>query len=166
MKVYIDNVIDAEFDFDYENIAEKVCKIALMQENCPYDCEINITITDNDEICMINNETRNINNPTDVLSFPNIDFDAPGIFDIPTGEMALYLDPETELVVLGEIILSYDKIIEQANNYGHSVLREYAFLIAHSMLHLCGYDHMIPEDANLMEERQKMIMDSVNIKRD
>lgn len=166
MKIFIDNVNQYEFDFDYEEIADKVCSTVLKIEKCQYDCEINITITDNDEIREINRETREIDKETDVLSFPNLFFDAPGIFNIPEEEMACYIDPETDLIALGEIILSYDKIVSQAKEYGHSLLREYAFLIAHSMLHLSGYDHMEEDERAVMEEKQKFIMDTLDIRRD
>ncbi len=165
MEVFVDNVIEAKFDFDYMDIAYKVCETVLELEKCPFDCEINITITDNDEIHQINKETRGIDRPTDVLSFPNLYFDEAAQFDSKENEMASIVDPESELVVLGDIILSYDKILQQAGEYGHSVLREYAFLIAHSMLHLCGFDHMEADDAALMEEQQRMVMDKLGIGR-
>lgn len=166
MKIFIDNVVEQEFEFDYELIANKVCQKVLEIEKCQYDCEINITITDNEEIKDINSATRNIDKETDVLSFPNLFFDEPGVFDIPDEELAGFIDPETELIALGEIILSYDRIVSQADEYGHSILREYAFLIAHSMLHLCGYDHMTDEDARIMEEKQRIVMDALDIRRD
>ena len=166
MKLFIENNIDAEFDFDYELIANNVCNVALQQEKCPFECEINITITDNEEIWAINKETRGIDRPTDVLSFPNLEYDSPAEFNMSPLELSFCEDPETGLVVLGDIVLSYDKITEQANEFGHSIMREYAFLIAHSMLHLCGYDHMQDDEAAVMEERQRMIMDAVNIRRE
>lgn len=166
MIVNIENLIDAQFEFDYEKIAVSVCEAVLVQEKCPYDCEINITITDNHTIHEINKETRNIDRPTDVLSFPNLFFDEPAVFDIPENELSDYLNPENDLIMLGDIILSFDKIIEQSREYNHSVLREYAFLIAHSMLHLSGYDHMNEDDAAIMEDRQKMVMSTLNIGRE
>jgi len=166
MIVNIENLIDAKFDFDYEKIAISVCEEVLRQENCPFDCEINITITDNNDIHEINKETRNIDKPTDVLSFPNLFFDEPAAFDIPDNEISDYIDPENNLIILGDIVLSYDKILEQSKEYNHSVIREYAFLIAHSMLHLSGYDHMVKEEAEVMEERQRMVMSTLKIERD
>lgn len=166
MIVNIENLIDAKFDFDYVEIAKAVCSTVLKQENCPFDCEINITITDNSEIQEINNNTRNINKPTDVLSFPNLFFDKPALFEINEEELSDYLNPENDLIMLGDIILSYDKIIEQSEEYGHSVLREYAFLIAHSMLHLSGFDHMEDDEAKIMEEHQKLVMNTLQIGRE
>ena len=77
----------------------------------------------------------------------------------------LPLDPETGELVLGDIVISVDKVMEQAEKYGHSRTREYAFLIAHSMLHLFGYDHMVPEEARVMEAKQAAILESLNILR-
>ena len=166
MKLFIENSIEAKFDFDYEEVANKVCLEVLKQEKCPFDCEINISITDNETIKGINNETRGIDRATDVLSFPNLEYEFPSDFNFSDIELSFCKDPETDLVIFGDIVLSFEKILEQSKEYGHSIVREYAFLIAHSMLHLCGYDHMIEEDATLMEARQKAIMDSVNIRRE
>ena len=74
-------------------------------------------------------------------------------------------NPETGELLLGDIILSVDKILEQAEKYGHSVTRELAFLVAHSMLHLFGYDHMEEDERLVMEERQRMLMDTLGISR-
>lgn len=166
MKLFIENDIEVNFDFDYEKIAKDVIEETLNVEACPFECEINILITDNETIHEINKETREIDRPTDVLSFPNLYFDEPSNFSITKEEMADYIDPETELIVLGEMILSYDKILEQAKDYGHSIKREYAFLIAHSMLHLCGYDHMTESEACIMEQKQKIILSKLGITRD
>lgn len=166
MKIFIDNVVDAHFEFDYVSVAELVCNTVLDIENCPFECEVNITITDNDEIHEINRETRGIDKETDVLSFPCLEYSAPSDFTISDSELASYIDPETEMIVLGDIVLSFDRIVEQAKDFGHSVLREYAFLIVHSMLHLCGYDHMTEQDAVLMEKKQEDIMNTVGIRRE
>lgn len=166
MKIFLENEIDAAFDFDYIDVAEKVCRTVLQEEKCPFDCEINILITDNDTIRNINRENRDIDRETDVLSFPNLFFAVPADFNIIDEEWCDCIDPENDLVILGDIILSYNRILEQAKEYGHSFMREYAFLITHSMLHLCGYDHMEDEDAALMEERQRVVLDILNIKRD
>ena len=76
-----------------------------------------------------------------------------------------YFDPETGELLLGDIVLSLDRVMAQAEEYGHSPRREYAFLIAHSMLHLCGDDHMEPDEAKEMERRQEEILDSLQITR-
>ena len=77
-----------------------------------------------------------------------------------------FFNPETGEVILGDIVLSVPRILSQAEEYGHSVLREYAFLIAHSMLHLFGFDHMTESDASVMEQKQREILDILNISRD
>lgn len=104
--------------------------------------------------------------PTDVLSFPNLDFDSPSNFSIPKERIADYFDPESEELLLGDIIVSVDKVQEQAAAYGHSTRREFAFLIAHSMLHLCGYDHMTEKEAAVMETKQEHVLQQIGITRE
>lgn len=164
--IFLENETDIDLGLDYETIATEVVNKALETENCPYDVEVNILLTDNEGIHEINLSTREIDRPTDVLSFPNLFFEKPGEFAIDDDEYVDYEDPETGLIVLGDIIISLDKVKEQAEEYGHSLKREYAFLIAHSMLHLSGYDHMVPEEAEVMENRQRLILDSIGITRD
>lgn len=167
MVIYFENALsrDDVFEFDYEAVAKKVCEAVLENQNCPFDCEIDIMLTDNETVRSINKETRNIDRETDVLSFPNLFFEAPAEFDIAESEICDFVNPENDMVVLGEIVLSYDRILSQAEEFGHSVKREYAFLIAHSMLHLCGYDHMEPDEASVMESLQKEILDGIGITR-
>ena len=133
--------------------------------DAPY-CEVSLTFTDNEGIHTLNRQYRGVDKPTDVLSFPNVDYEVPSDFSEIAKHEADYLDPETGELVLGDIILSADKVFEQAENYGHSVKREFAFLISHSMLHLCGYDHMEEEERMLMEEKQRMILSRVQITRE
>ncbi len=164
--IFLENETDIDLGIDYEEIANLVVEEALKQEKCPFDVEVNILLTDNEGIHAINKETRDIDRPTDVLSFPNLFFDSEGDFNIPDEELADYENPENGLIVLGDIIISLEKVKEQAMEYNHSVKREYAFLIAHSMLHLSGYDHMVPEEAEVMESRQRIILDSLGITRE
>lgn len=168
MEIFFENEIDEkmQFEFEYLQTAKDVCQGVLDYLECPFECEINILVTDDENIRTINKETRDIDRATDVLSFPNLFFDEPGCFDIPDEEICDCIDPENDLVILGDIILSYDKILFQANEYGHSIKREYAFLITHSMLHLCGYDHMEIEEAKVMEGLQNEILNKLNITRD
>lgn len=166
MKLFIEYDVETEFDFNHEQVANDVVNEVLKMEKCPFDTEINILITDNETIHQINKETRDIDRATDVLSFPNMIFEIPSDFQVSEDEMADYIDPETDLFVLGEMILSYDKIFEQAEEYGHSVKREYAFLITHSVLHLCGYDHMTEEDAVVMQDKQEEVLNRLGITRD
>lgn len=164
--IFLENETDIDLGIDYENIAELVVNKTLEIENCPFETEVNILLTDNDGIHAINKECRDIDRPTDVLSFPNLFFDNEGQYDIADEELSDYEDPETGLIVLGDIIISLEKVKEQAEEFGHSLTREYGFLIAHSMLHLSGYDHMEPDEAARMEEKQRVILDSLGITRD
>ena len=114
----------------------------------------------------MNREYRGIDRETDVLSFPNVDFEEEGVFDIDEDREADCFDPETGELVLGDIMISVDRVYGQAQEYGHSVRREFAFLVAHSMLHLCGYDHMEEEERARMERRQEEILTGLGITRD
>ncbi len=93
-----------------------------------------------------------------------IDYPAPGSFDFIENDDDLF-NPESGEVILGDIVLCLPRIYSQAKDYGHSILREYAFLIAHSMLHLFGYDHMTESDATVMEAKQKKILEILKITR-
>lgn len=168
MTFYVENESGQEFGFEPEELAQEVAKAALIQENGPEDVQINLLITDNEGIREYNRQYREIDRETDVLSFPNIDFESPADFGIamqPEYE-ADYYDPDSGELILGDIILSAEKVFAQAKEYGHSVKREFAFLIAHSMLHLCGYDHMEEAEAKEMEARQEQVLNRLGITRD
>lgn len=154
-----------ELDEDYEKIVTDVINQAMDYEECPYEAEINVLLTDNDGIREINRQYRNIDAPTDVLSFPLIEYKMPADFTFLENEGNDCFNPETGELMLGDIILSVDKITEQAYNYGHAVKRELAFLVAHSMLHLFGYDHMEEDEAKVMEDKQNAILNNLNIRR-
>mgnify|MGYP002509131458 CR=1 FL=1 len=166
MTFYVENESQAEFPFDVEEVAKLVCEAALQEEGCPYEVQINIVLTDNAGIRELNRECRGIDRETDVLSFPNVDFDEEGVFRIDEDNEADYFDPETGELVLGDIMISLDKVYEQAEEYGHSVRREFAFLVAHSMLHLCGYDHMEDAERARMEQKQEAVLTGLGITRD
>ena len=172
MTFYVENETEEnicggiEVSFSVEDTVEKVANAVLEMEGCPYEVQLNVLLTDNDGIHAYNKEYRNIDRETDVLSFPNLDFAAPGDFDIPEDREADYFDPDTGELILGDIIISVDRVREQAESYGHSRKREFAFLVAHSMLHLCGYDHMEPEEAEVMEAKQEQVLASLGITRD
>jgi probable rRNA maturation factor len=154
------------FDFDQEKLAEEVCREALRQEAFPYDAEISLLITDPEEVRALNREYRGIDDTTDVLSFPGLDYEEPGDYACVEDSLADYTDPFNGCVVLGDIVLNAARVKEQAVLYGHSERREFAFLIAHSMLHLCGYDHMEAEEAADMEARQERILQALGITRE
>ena len=164
MSILFEENTKVDFDFDYNEVATKVVLEALSYEGFNKDAQISITIVDSDEIKAINKEFRNIDKPTDVLSFPLIDFSIDHNYEISEDSLDC-IDPENGEVMLGDIVLCIDKIKSQALEYNHSVLREYAFLIAHSMLHLLGYDHMVENEAKEMERRQEEILMSLGIYR-
>ena len=165
MTVFIESECDFKFDFDHEKIANDVINAAMDLLEFPFEAEVSITITDNDGIQAINKEFRDIDSPTDVLSFPMIEYEQPGVFDKIEEDDDLF-NPETGEVILGDIVLCVPRILSQAEDFGHSVLREYAFLIAHSMLHLFGFDHMTEAEATVMEQKQREILDILNISRE
>ena len=166
MTIQIDNEYEKEIRIDFEKIIKSVAGAALIHENCPYEAEVSVLLTGNDEIAVMNQEFRGINAPTDVLSFPMSDYENPADFSIFDSDD--YIDsfnPETGELMLGDIVISVDKVYEQAQLYGHSPERELGFLTAHSMLHLMGYDHIEDSDRVLMEERQREILDQLGLKR-
>ena len=166
MTFLIDYETNIEIGIDYASLAREVADKVIDMEECPYEVSVNLVITDNEEIKRVNAEFRNINAPTDVLSFPNLDFDTPGDFSLVEENEANYFDPETGMMMMGDIVISVDKVYEQAEEYGHSRKREFAFLVAHSMLHLCGYDHMEADEAAVMEAKQKEALEALGITRE
>ena len=166
MTFFVENETDMEFSFDVEGIVKQVAEEVLDMEQCPYESQINVLLTDNEGIREYNREYRQIDSETDVLSFPNVDFEEPGQFDIDEDMEADYFDPDTGELILGDIIISVDKVVTQAESYGHSQKREFAFLVAHSMLHLSGYDHMESEEAAVMEAKQEQVLNKLGITRE
>lgn len=154
-----------KFPFDAEAVAGEVIGEALEYEKCPYEVVVNVLLTDDDGIHAMNKEFRGVDKPTDVLSFPNVDYREPADFEGIEDDEADYFDPESGELCLGDIVISVDRVFGQAGEYGHSVKREYAFLLAHSMLHLLGYDHMEPGEALVMEQKQEEILDRLGITR-
>ena len=158
--------IQIEPAVDYETVIKAVIEEAVEFEQCPYETEVNVILTDNDAIRDINREYREIDTPTDVLSFPMITYDEPADFEmIEAAEIEDYFNPETGELVLGDIIISVEKVMAQAEEFGHSTKRELAFLVAHSMMHLFGYDQMTPEEAAVMEDKQNQVLININIPR-
>ena len=152
--------------FDYEKTAGDVVARVLSDAGCSYEAEVNILFTGEEEIREINSETRNMDSVTDVLSFPMHEYDTPGDFDELDPDGFDDFDPETGNLLLGDIVLCIPRVKSQAEEYGHSTLREFAFLIAHSALHLIGYDHMDPEGEQEMQEKQKAALDGLGITSD
>lgn len=165
MTLIFENESGQAFDFDAEETASKVIEAALDYKKCPYEVQVNLILTDNDGIRQINKEFRNIDKETDVLSFPSLEYEEAGEFDA-FEESDEYFDLESGELILGDMMISVDRVLSQAEEYGHSVLREYSFLIAHSMLHLFGYDHMTEEEAERMQSMQEDILRGLGITRD
>lgn len=166
MTFYVENETGVEYPFPVEKTVESVAQAVLEAEGCPYKVQVNVLLTDNPGIREFNRQYRQIDKETDVLSFPNLEYETPGCFEIPREQEADCFDPDSGELILGDIILSVDRIASQAEQYGHSLRRELAFLVAHSMLHLCGYDHMEPEEAAVMEQKQEQILTQLGITRD
>ncbi len=143
------------FPPELEAVMEQIAAESLRYERFLEECEISISIVDDAEIQQINRQFRGIDRPTDVLSFPQLTF----------AEGEKMERNENGEVMLGDIIISLERAKAQAEEYGHSLKREIAFLTAHSMLHLLGYDHMEPEEEAEMFARQKAILEIAGIPR-
>ncbi len=140
-------------DFDAEKLAEDCTREALIEEEIEDDAEVSLTFTDNAEIRRLNKQFRDIDRETDVLSFPMSDEDG---FEV---------NPETDALLLGDIVISLEKAKAQSEEYGHSMKREVAFLIAHSLFHLLGYDHMTPDEEKEMFAKQEKVLQRLGITR-
>ena len=156
-------MISAEVDVNagVEEQLQKVITAALDAQGVDLPCEINILLTDNEGIRRINNTMRGIDSPTDVLSFP--------MFEIPEGCVPGIgcSDPDSGLVPLGDMCISMERAAAQAEEFGHSVEREMAYLAVHSVLHLLGYDHMDEgEQKARMRAREEAILGSLGITRE
>ena len=166
MTVNIENEYLCEISIAYKTIIHEIVETALQYVGCSYDVEVNVLLTDNDSIQEINRENRGIDRPTDVLSFPIIDFQVPEEFSLVEAHPEDYFNSDTGELMLGDIVISMDKVYEQAREFGHSPERELAFLVAHSMLHLSGYDHEEEAERLLMEDKQEEILQQKGYTRD
>lgn len=128
-------------------IVRRSCNAVLRMENFEGSAEINVTFVDNEKIQSLNKKHRKIDQPTDVLSFP---LGTNGKYDV---------DPETGAKILGDVIISIEKAVEQSKKYGHTLQREVAFLTTHSVLHLLGYDHEASgmEKVHMREKEEKIM---------
>lgn len=165
MSFYLEEEVEVPFTFDYKKLAEEVVEHCLEFVAFPYEAEVNLTLTDNEGIHAVNKEFRQVDRPTDVLSFPMLSFETPGDFAFLDEEDCEDFNSDTGEAMLGDILISVEKVLEQAESFGHSVEREYAFLITHSMMHLFGYDHMTEEEASVMEAKQAEVLSEMNILR-
>ena len=148
----------------YEGI-KKTVEACLNYVDCPYEAEVNVLLTNDNEIREMNRENRDLDKSTDVLSFPLIAYDKPADFDLTEEDEIDLCNPDTGELMLGDIVISLDHVKAQAKEYGHSEERELLFLVAHSMLHLFGYDHENDDERIVMEKMQKEILDSIGVSR-
>ena len=166
MSVYIENEYDGEIPVSYNEIVEDIVAASLDYLKCPYDCEVNILFTNNDGIQELNRNFRNIDSPTDVLSFPMLEFEKVAVFDSFEEHPEDCFNQDSGELMLGDIVLNVDRIKSQAEEYGHTKRRELAFLVAHSMLHLSGYDHIDDNERQIMEQLQETILTMKGYTRD
>lgn len=139
------------------NNIKKIADYILEMEGIKGTFEISLSFVDDEEIRELNNEYRQIDKKTDVLSFPLVEIE--DFRDLEENEPMIP-------ILLGDIIISVPTAIEQAEDYGHSFNREVSFLACHSILHLLGYDHMDEDEAKYMEEKQERVLNSLGITRD
>ncbi|NSB16840.1 rRNA maturation RNase YbeY [Clostridium beijerinckii] len=142
----------------------EVIEFALKEEEVNMKCEISLLFVDNNEIKEINNETRGINRETDVLSFPMLEYENKKVFkDMYKDYKFSQSDFDGDELVLGDIVLSLEKALEQSKEFNHSYEREASYLVVHSVLHLLGYDHMEDDDKIIMRSREEDILNKLNI---
>lgn len=158
-KVYVKRQRQGLGDRGITSQCRRVIKATLQEEGVEVSCEVSVLVTDDPGIQEINAEYRNMDKPTDVLSFPNYDF-VPGAFKYSPDQ----LDPNGCLH-LGDIAISAERAEVQADEYGHHVGREVAYLINHAALHLLGYDHETEKDKAIMRSREEHILDSLGLRR-
>jgi probable rRNA maturation factor len=163
MKVLLDNRQDKlQIDDKTQQLIKQVVCQCLKHENVNTKVEVSISIVDNQEIHKLNRYYRNIDRPTDVLSFPLVEFEN---YDSIDRDLQDIYTSQKEEVLLGDIVISAQRAMEQATEYNHSFEREMAFLTVHGVLHLLGYDHLEEEDKKIMRNKEEAILFSLNIQR-
>ncbi len=165
MKLYCE--CETELFEGYEKIADDVIRTVFEKYPCPFETELSLYIVDEETIREANAAHRGIDRVTDVLSFPNLPFTPECVADfsqIEEGDPDCF-DPESGALCLGEVMICAEKLKEQAESYGHGVKREFAFLLAHSLLHLLGWDHEEEAERIRMEEEQELILKEAGYER-
>lgn len=147
-----------EFTHEHENLITEVIKSTLEYENFHHDSFVSVTITDNENIRIINNEQRGIDSATDVLSFPVLEFENGKMIE-NTGDVF------EDKLILGDIVLSFERANEQRIDFGHSFEREVGYLVCHSVLHLLGYDHEDEQEREVMRQKEEAVMDKLSLTR-
>lgn len=166
MTSYVEYEGSVDFSFDGEELLSRVMEAVLDAEDCPYEAVVNLLVTDGEGIREYNKNYRNMDAETDVLSFPNLEFARPGDFSAARDCGVDCFDPDSGELILGDIMINSERVKSQAREYGHSELREFAFLLAHSLFHLCGYDHMEKTEADVMEQKQEAVLAKLGIMRE
>jgi probable rRNA maturation factor len=159
MSVLIDNRQEAiAVDEAMEALVVQVVDKVLTYEKCEEEYEVSISLVDNEEMRSLNMEYRGIDKETDVLSFPMVEF----IDEVleKEDEDAEYIEEE---IVLGDIVISMEKALEQSEEFGHSFIRELAFLLVHGMLHLLGYHHEDGASEGEIFDKQESILEEMNL---
>ena len=161
INIIIENLQDKiEVTDDMADLFRKTVEKSLEAENFGISSEVSILLVDNDKIKEMNKEYRNIDSPTDVLSFPMV-YMVEGKLKSDAGDY----DLDEGVLLLGDIVISMEKAQKQATEYGHSFERELAFLLTHGLFHLLGYDHETVEEEKLMLGKQEAILESIGLKR-
>ena len=155
MKVIIEKTNEAEAVApEIDVVIDKAINGVIKHFGLTKEIEISVLFTDAEGIKQINNDYRNVDSVTDVLSFPQFEYEIPGVLEV---------DFEQGSIPLGDIVLNLEKIYSQAEEFGHSREHEAGYLTIHSMLHLLGYDHMIDEDKKIMRDKEKIIVSELGI---
>lgn len=159
--IIIENLQDkAELTGAMQTIIERAIAATLDVLECSdTPCEVSVVITDDAEIHALNLKHRGIDAPTDVLSFPIVEFDDDGVMIEESG------DYDGDNLLLGDVVISLERAMAQAAEYGHSLEREVGFLTVHSMLHLMGFDHTTDEFEAVMRAHEKTILERMDLKR-
>lgn len=166
--IYVDNRQEKiNADEKLVDLLKGVIEFALKEEEVDVPSEVSLLFVDNDEIKEINNETRGIDRATDVLSFPMLDYEDKKVFkEMYKNYDFAQSDFDGDELVLGDVVLSLERALEQSEEFNHSFEREASYLVVHSILHLLGYDHMEEEDKVIMRKREEEILNKLNITRE
>ena len=156
MVIYSNEQDKFEVGGELTEMIEACVNGALDAHNITDDTEISVVFTDNEGIRKLNKEMRNIDKETDVLSFPQYEYETPGVVEKDDGY---------PLLVLGDIVISLEKAQQQAEEFSHSFFREAGYLCVHSMLHLLGYDHMTDADKPVMRKKEEEILEKIGLTR-
>lgn len=160
--------IKVDFGFDIEKVSKQIVKEVMLSEKVNFDISVNISLVTSKKIKTINKVERGIDKVTDVLSFPNVSFKKPANFKVYINKDYIdvsIVDLNTKTVFLGDVLINKEYVKKKSKEYGHSMKREFAFLLTHSMLHLLGYDHMKKNEETIMFKKQEKILERLKITR-